>query len=564
MATRPWTSDPRPRFFGMILAVFSSTLRPALRRRSAQLAVPAMVCCVVASSCDRRKTESPTPQLSPPNIVVLLSDTHRWDHGRDPAAEDPVDLPTIEALAGDGATFSEAFTPVPISAPAYASLMTGLRPVRHGLLNNQQHLSQTLPLLQERLQDLGYQTAAVVGNPFCTAAHGFGRGFDWYWDKIEGTGKEGAVISREAMAWIDGRAEDRPFFLFAAYMDAHTPYISAEIPPSLRVEHNGEWLRDERAENAHVEQRYELALAPGVNLVTLRFLDDGEAAVPESAPSPLHLKDLRLGGGGPLRRLVGFHEIEGTGYERIANRAVLEIVNPSDRPVEDTLVFRCFRKYRSSRIPRYYRAGVRSFDRAAGRLLDHLRSRGLYDDAVVIFLSDHGEMLGEHGAWGHVDHLYDPSLRIPLIVKAPEIDPGSNVGYPLDLCDVHDLILDLATGETGTLKRIAARAADAVLIGSTFPPEATLLAATARRGTMKVVVDAAGGFRLFDLAADPTEDSETTESERVDPTSEPAALFAAAAAELAEAATAETLDPSVLTDEQLEQLHALGYLDDDS
>ena len=89
-----------------------------------------------------------------------------------------------------------------------------------------------------------------------------------------------------------------------------------------------------------------------------------DSVIPDS-----QLQPLKLAGGGPLRRAGGFAPVAGTPYERIDNRAVLSIVNPSDDPVEDELVFRCYRKYRHDRIPGYYRAGIRSFDRAAGRLL---------------------------------------------------------------------------------------------------------------------------------------------------------------------------------------------------
>lgn len=497
-----------------------------------------------------------------PNIVIVLSDTHRLDHVSDITADERSRTPNIASLMRDGVAFTEAYTPVPISAPAYASLMTGLRPIEHGLLNNQQHLGPERPLLQERLQRLGYRTAAVVGNPFCTSNHGFGRGFDSYWDEIDGRGKEGEIITGEALRWLDSSDDDAPFFLFVAYMDAHTPYIADEIPPSLRVELNGIRIRDERAENAHVEQRYELLLQPGNNLITLSFLENGEPATPAKGASPLHLKELRLASGLPLERTNAVVPIEGTSYERINNRATLTVINPESNAITDEIVFRCYRKYRPESIPGYYAAGVRSFDRAAGRLLDHLRDRGLYDDSVVIFVSDHGEMLGEHDAWGHVPHLYQETMRIPLIIKAPGLDPGTLNSTRLDLLGLHDIVLELAAGSEADPVVIVSPDDQKMLIGATYPPEAENLQASSVHGNLKVIVTEEGETRAFDLEADPHEDSNIFLQMEQDPRIQ--ALLAAALTELAAAARTESLDLSALSAEERDRLRALGYLDSGS
>jgi hypothetical protein len=508
------------------------------------------------------KTTVRSVASSTPDIVLILSDTHRLDHlsGFAPGAKELT--PNIATLMRDGVTFTEAYSPVPISAPAYASLLTGLRPVEHGLLNNQQHLGPDFRLLQESLQDLGYRTAAVIGNPFCSSAHGFGRGFDSYWDQVDGHGKEGEIITGEAIRWLDSSPGDTPFFLFAAYMDAHTPYIAEEIPPSLRIEFNGKWLRDERAENAHIEQRYDLVLQPGENQVTLSFLDAGIPALPPDAGSPLHFKDLRMASGLPLERTQSIIPIEGTPYERINNRAMLTVTNGQDHPVTDELVFRCFRKYRPEVIPSYYKAGIQSFDQSAGRLIDHLRDRGLYDRAVIIFVSDHGEMLGEHQAWGHVPHLFQETIRVPLVIKAPGLDAGIANSTPLDLTDLHGLVLDLATGDRAGFDGVLDSAGRATLLGATYPPEAGTLQASAIRANLKVILTIDGEIKAFDLETDPHEEHDIYPQMNLDPRIE--ALVESARDELTAAAGTETLDLEALSEEERDRLRALGYLDSGS
>ncbi|MGD8440789.1 MAG: sulfatase [Holophagae bacterium] len=493
------------------------------------------------------------------DVVVVLSDTHRLDHVTGFAAPPDDPTPNVARLMRDAVAFEAALTPVPISAPAYATLMTGMAPLDHGLLNNEQPLPVGPVLLQEQLHDAGYRTSAVVGNPYCSAGHGFARGFDAFWDRIDGVGNRGEVITDQAVRWLDTVADDRPIFLFLAYMDAHTPYITDTIPPSLRVEVNGVHLLDARAENAHVEQRYELTLQPGRNIVRLLFLEDGAPASPDTAASPLHVRGMHLASGRPVERTDGVDPVPGTGFSRLANRSELEIVNRGSEPVTDELVFRCYRKYRHENIPRYYRAGVASFDRSFGRLVAALKERGRYDDAVVVFLSDHGEMLGEHDAWGHVEHVFQESLQVPLVIKAPGLPGGRHDATRIGLRDVHDLILEVALGTDPERRRAIAERRRLPFVAATYPPEGSSLQVAALSDGFKVVVDADAAEHAYDLGADP--------GERVDLLAAGPGgaavdrLLTIARSELAAAASAKWLDIEVLSPAERDRLRALGYLD---
>jgi hypothetical protein len=344
-------------------------------------------------------------------------------------------------------------------------------------------------------------------------------------------------------------------------MDAHTPYIADEIPPSLRVTLGGGTTLDLRADNTHVEQRIPLTLAPGRNAVGLSFLDEGSPAIPADAESPLYIRDLRLASGRSFDATVGITEVPDTGFRHLANSAELAVVNPGRETVRDELVFRCYRLYRHDNIPRFYRAGVRSFDRSFGRLVDELRLRGRWDDAVVVFVSDHGEMLGEHDAWGHVEHLWEESLRVPLVVKGPGLERGTASSTRLDLLDLHDLVLALAGGDGSTVDRLTTPSREKTIVGATYPPESGVLQATAIRGPFKVVVDADGAERAFDLDNDRAEAVDILARAQQDPHIRD--LLAAARDELAAATEVESLDLSALSAEERDRLRALGYLHTD-
>ena len=502
-----------------------------------------------------------SPESQGRNIILVLSDTHRLDHvsGFSPKTDDPT--PHVASLIRSGAVFPGAITPVPISAPAYATLMTGRLPTEHGLLNNQQQLSPAHPLLQEKLRNAGYRTAAVVSNPYCSSGHGFARGFDHFWDQVEGRGKEGEIVTSEAIEWLESIADGEAFFLFLAYMDAHTPYISDTLPPSLRMDVNGVRVRDAQPENAHIEQRYPVSLHPGRNVIALSFLDLDGPVSPIDAPSPLHVKGLRLASGRALERTTGVEEVEGAGFERLANRSELVITNPESEAVDDELVFRCFRKYRHERIPAFYEAGVRSFDRSFGRLTGYLEQRGLFEDAIIIFLSDHGEMLGEHDSWGHVGHLWDETLRIPLVIKAPGLPGGVRDPARIGLRDIHDLILSMALGPDDERDGVMQARRHEPFVAATYPPEAPSLQVAVIHEGYKIVVEADGSERAFDLRSDPSEGTQLIMNRRDEP--ELAALLTIARTELATAAATESLDLDALSQEERDRLRALGYLDGD-
>src|SRR5204863_7014826 len=91
-----------------------------------------------------------------------------------------------------------------------------------------------------------------------------------------------------------------------------------------------------------------------------------------------------------------------------------------------------------------YEADVARADRIVGKFLDFLRQRGLYDRAVIVLLSDHGEGLMDHGEQEHGVLLYREALQDPLIVKPAGAREHREVDAPVGLIDVMPTILDLA------------------------------------------------------------------------------------------------------------------------
>jgi len=176
-----------------------------------------------------------------PDILLITLDTTRADrlgtYGYAAAA-----TPRLDQLARQGVRFERALSPVPLTLPAHASLMTGREPFRHGVRNNGHFvLPGDVPTLAEALTARGYDTAAFVSAFVLDRRFGLARGFGHYDDGLDAPAT-GAFVSLElerrgdrtvaaARAWLDTatrRNGRRPYFVWVHLYDAHEPYA----PPS--------------------------------------------------------------------------------------------------------------------------------------------------------------------------------------------------------------------------------------------------------------------------------------------------------------------------------------------
>jgi tetratricopeptide (TPR) repeat protein len=138
--------------------------------------------------------------------------------------------PHIDALARAGVSFAKAFTPVPLTLPAHASLMTGLLPPQHGVRGNGMALGAGPPTLAEALNARGLETAAFVGGFPLERRFGLTRGFDVYDDAFgRATGihfdfaeRRADRVVEAALGWLAGRSG--PVFVWVHLFDPHAPY----------------------------------------------------------------------------------------------------------------------------------------------------------------------------------------------------------------------------------------------------------------------------------------------------------------------------------------------------
>jgi arylsulfatase A-like enzyme len=170
-----------------------------------------------------------------PNLLLITLDTLRADrlgcYGNTNGL-----TPELDALAADGIRFERAYTPVPLTLPAHASILTGLFPPEHRLRTNfERALAPDVPTLAELLRNEGYKTGAFIAAYVLNGGFGLDRGFDVYDDEFDvsvggldekNRYRQGAYVIDAAQEWLDTSADERPFFCWVHLYDPHIPYHS--------------------------------------------------------------------------------------------------------------------------------------------------------------------------------------------------------------------------------------------------------------------------------------------------------------------------------------------------
>ena len=257
-----------------------------------------------------------------------------------------------------------------------------------------------------------------------------------------------------------------------------------------------------------------------------------------------------------------------------ANRSRLPNAGSTENAVSGAPVFLFLHLYEPhtpyappDRFARYepYDGEIAYADEIVGRLFDYLRARGLYDDALIVLLSDHGEGLGDHGEQEHGVFLYDEAIRVPLVVKLPGArEAGRRVSVPVQHIDLLPTLLDL-TGAPGP-EGLRGRSLRPLLTGDDGGWQERHLYAEAlypryHFGWSELYALTTAGHRyiqapreeLYDLIADPDE-RENVAAQRARTVRD----LRTALDDLRGTGPLQT--PAAMSDDALRRLRSLGYL----
>lgn len=239
--------------------------------RMAATLCAAAIACVMLAGCGG--------QSRPPHIFVISVDTLRAD-ALAPYGETLVETPTASALAAEGTLFTRAVTPMGITIPVHATILTGLMPRIHGVRANVHRLAEDVPAIAEALGGAGYVSASILSLGAMNFMSGLDRGFDHASDREE----EGRVFRRDdaetlamSLDWVARQDGEAPVFMLIHFYDVHSPHLRTEYTPPMPDGYTGPLTDGISVETLYNESQELLAGQPD-ELAALAALYAGEAA----------------------------------------------------------------------------------------------------------------------------------------------------------------------------------------------------------------------------------------------------------------------------------------------
>ena len=432
----------------------------------------------------------------PPNLILIIVDTLRGDAVFDDQGR--ALTPGLATLAEDGVVFTRCFSHAPMTLSSHASLFSSRAPFESGVLRNGLQVPEELPLLAEALDTAGYTTSAAVSiSPLYSApGKGLRRGFELY--RLGDWGLSYAEAAQPRIRdSLDGLASDQPVFFFAHYADPHAPYRGhGEEGVPVVIELDGRELG--RTDTVMAESWTEtVRLTPGEHTVRL------------ASSVPFVVLSLRTKVPGSDTEVAVERDRDAGASEEV--EAVLRV--PGSEPLDVELSVWANDLLSNPRSIERYRAEVAHVDRFVGELLADLKARGLYDDSLIVFTSDHGEGLGEHNWLVHAENVYDEQLHVPLVIKLPRSMEGGEAlaARRNDLVrhmDVVPTVLELLRLPPLPGQRGASllRDGERLLIAQTHKPVATHDLLCMRDERFKLIYNVGEDrFEMYDVVADPDE-----------------------------------------------------------
>ncbi len=424
------------------------TLKNILQMRTLHSLTLAAVPLAAASlaSCSNQKQEQPKQ----PNIVYIMCDDHAIQaisaYGNPISKLAPT--PNIDRLAQRGMLFRNCFVENSLSAPSRACLITGEYSHQNGQRQLAEGIDSTQTFFTEILQEAGYQTG-IVGkwHLMCTP-----KGFD-YWHILDDQGKyynptfkdcsnpaAGYVqemgyatdlITDHCIDFLENRDPNKPFCLMMHHKAPHRNWCPAPefvgkyadvtfpVPATFY---------DDYATRGSAAHTQKMSIIEDMELIqdlkVSELLDERDPALKASYGSLM----------GELNRMTPEERANWDAYYVPRNEAFIKAKLKGKELAE----------WKYQNYLRDYMAVIQSVDKSVGRLLDYLDEKGLTENTIIVYTSDQGFYMGEHG-WFDKRFMYEESMHTPLIISYPgHIKAGSENSQLVQNIDFAPTFLSLA------------------------------------------------------------------------------------------------------------------------
>lgn len=349
-----------------------------------------------------------------PHIILIMTDQQRFDAMG--CVNDAVITPHLDKLAKDGNLFTAAYTSTPSSTPARAALLTGMSPWQHGMLGYGEQSEKYENTMPQMLGKGGYNTLALGKMHFYPQSNT--HGYD-------------VVINDES-----GRIYDR--FFTSDYRKWFTTVAFGQDPDLTGIG----W-------NAHAAKAYALR----ENVHPTQWLGDVAVDAIEgySSEKPLFLKVSFARPHSPYdppqRLLEMYSDIE-IPAPVVGDWVSSDWKSNANPDANLSAAIGNFGDEYAKNSRKHYYASVTFIDEQVGRIVEELKENGMYDNSLILFISDHGDMLGDHHLWRKT-YAYEGSAAIPFIVKTPTnietiAKAGEEIDAPVEIRDILPTFLDVS------------------------------------------------------------------------------------------------------------------------
>ncbi len=355
-------------------------------------------------------------QKKPMNILYIMSDDHSY---QTISAYDNrfVHTPNIDWIANHGVRFTESFVANSLSGPSRACMLTGKHSHKNGFTDNTRTFDGSQQTYPKLLQKAGYQTA-IIGKWHLTS---YPTGFD-YWDILTGQGDyynpdfilNGKKIRREGYVtniiadltidWMENkRDKDKPFCVLMHNKAPHRVWspdtCDLDLYNDVEYPLPENFYDDYAGRKAAAKQK--MNIMRDMDIVYDNKMADKENEIHSN-------KDLEAWGRANYNRMTPSQREQ---WDRHYDPIIKKFKQAG-------LTGKALAEWKYQRYMHDYMRVVASVDRNVGRVIDYLRKHDLLDNTLIVYTSDQGFYMGEHG-WFDKRFIYEESFRTPLLMYLP-------------------------------------------------------------------------------------------------------------------------------------------------
>ncbi|WGH74972.1 sulfatase [Tenacibaculum tangerinum] len=386
-----------------------------------------IITCILFMSCQKPEEKN----IAKPNIIFILSDDHATNaiSAYNDRFKDIAPTPNIDKIANEGAVLTNIFSTNAICGPSRASIITGTyshvnqyyKNYKGGYFDGNQW---TYP---KALQASDYQTA-LVGKWHLASEP---QGFDYYkyhidhgeqgvyWNptysengtKVKEQGYATNITTASALSWLSKRDKKKPFALLLQFKAPHR-----------------EWSPDTQYKDLWENEEIPLPKT---------FYDDYTGR--ENTAGDTHM----------TMDFFNRRDMKLTPPDSLTKKQVKKWLDYGNKPGQnvtphDTLSGNKLKEWKYQRYIKDYLATIKSVDDNIGKVLNYLKEEGLDENTIIVYASDQGFFLGEHG-WFDKRFMYEESMRMPFVIRYPKkIKPNTNVKDVIANIDIAPTILEMA------------------------------------------------------------------------------------------------------------------------